>query len=174
MLYRLGIRLICYDRPGYGGSERCPDRSVANAAADVRTIADALRLGTFAVAGRSGGAPHALACAARLGERVQSVAALVGLAPPDASDLDWYDGMTDSNTAEFGRADADPGAIAETLTERGRSATSAVYTATGSLARPAPLPSAVSSRRPMRRWRLGRSGYDRHRAAHHPSARRDS
>jgi pimeloyl-ACP methyl ester carboxylesterase len=120
VLYRLGIRLICYDRPGYGGSDRCPDRSVADAAADVQAVADKLRLGRFSVAGRSGGAPHALACGALLGERVESVAALVGLAPPDALGLDWYDGMTDSNTAEYGRADADPGAVAETLTERAR------------------------------------------------------
>ena len=120
VLYRLGIQLICYDRPGYGGSERCPDRTVAAAAADVKTIADELGLSTFAVAGRSGGGPHALACAALLPEQVQSVAALVGLAPPDAPDLDWYDGMTESNTAEYGRADADPSAIARKLTERGR------------------------------------------------------
>ena len=120
VLYRLGIRLICYDRPGYGGSDRYPGRSVADAAADVAAIADALRIDAFSVAGRSGGAPHALACAALLGDRVESVAALVGLAPPDAPDLDWYEGMASSNTAGYGRADVDPDAIAEALAERSR------------------------------------------------------
>jgi pimeloyl-ACP methyl ester carboxylesterase len=120
VLYRLGIRLICYDRPGYGGSDRCPGRSVADAATDVATIADALHVDSFSVVGRSGGAPHALACAALLGERVESAAALVGLAPPDAPGLDWYDGMTKSNTTEYGRADTDPGGIAEILAERGK------------------------------------------------------
>ena len=64
VLYRLGVRLICYDRPGYGGSSRVPDRRVADAARDVEMIADKLKLGRFAVVGRSGGGPHALACSA--------------------------------------------------------------------------------------------------------------
>jgi pimeloyl-ACP methyl ester carboxylesterase len=118
VLYRLGIKLICYDRPGYGDSGPQPGRSVADAAADVQTIADALDLGPFSVVGRSGGAPHALACAALLDGRVESVAALVGLAPPDAANLDWYDGMTHSNTTEYGRAEDDPRTVAATVTER--------------------------------------------------------
>jgi pimeloyl-ACP methyl ester carboxylesterase len=118
VLYRLGIRLICYDRPGYGLSDRHPDRTVADAAADVRTIADHLGLAAFSVVGRSGGAPHALACAALIDDRVQSVAILVGFAPPDAAGLDWYDGMTHSNTAEFGRSGTDPAALAAMLAER--------------------------------------------------------
>ncbi len=93
---------------------------MADAATDVRIIADELGLATFSVVGRSGGAPHALACAALLDGRVQSAAALVGLAPPDAEGLNWYAGMADSNTAEFGRAEADPRAIAATLQERAR------------------------------------------------------
>jgi len=118
MLYRLGVRLISYDRPGYGRSDRHRGRSVADAAADVRAIADRLGLGPFSVVGRSGGAPHALACAALLGSRVRSVAALVGLAPPDAADLDWYDGMTDSNTAGFGSVESDLKQVIATLRER--------------------------------------------------------
>lgn len=103
VLYRLGIRLICPDRPGYGGSDPLHHRSVAHAAADVAAIADQLELDRFAVVGRSGGASHALACAALLPERVTRVAALVALAPRDAEGLDWYDGMTQSNV-EFFRA----------------------------------------------------------------------
>src|SRR5215469_3490909 len=80
VLYRLGVRLIGYDRPGYGASDRRPGRQVGDAAADVRAIADALGLDRFAVVGRSGGAPHALACAALLSGRVTRVAAMVGLA----------------------------------------------------------------------------------------------
>jgi pimeloyl-ACP methyl ester carboxylesterase len=120
VLYRLGIRLICYDRPGYGRSDRHRRRCVADAAADVTAVADHLGLTTFGVVGRSGGAPHALACAALLAGRVQSAAALVGLAPPDATDLAWYDGMADSNTTEFGRAQENPRVVAATLTERAK------------------------------------------------------
>ena len=106
VLYRLGIRLIAYDRPGYGGSDPLPGRPVAHAAADVEAIADFLGLGRFAVVGRSGGAPHALACAALLPERVTRAAVLVGLAPRDADGLDWYSGMTPSNVVEYRSAEA--------------------------------------------------------------------
>jgi len=101
VLYRLGVELICYDRPGYGESTRHPGRAVADAAWDVRDIADALGLDQFCVVGRSGGGPHALACAALLGNRVLSVAVLVGIAPSDAQGLDWYGGMAESNVAAY-------------------------------------------------------------------------
>ena len=102
VLYRLGVRLICYDRPGYGASDRDKGRSVAAAAEDVLAIADALKLDEFGVIGRSGGGPHALACAALIKEsRVRNVAVLVGLAPSEAKDLDWFDGMADSNINEY-------------------------------------------------------------------------
>ncbi|MER5884981.1 alpha/beta hydrolase [Streptomyces sp. NPDC001941] len=106
VLYRLGVRLIAFDRAGYGDSDRLPGRRVADAAADVRCIADALGVAEFAVVGRSGGAPHALACAALLPDRVTRAAALVGLAPRDAKGLDWFDGMTESNVREYVNAAA--------------------------------------------------------------------
>ena len=101
LLYHLGVRLIAYDRPGYGGSDRLPLRQVSHAAADVRAIADELGLDSFSVVGRSGGGPHALACAAQLPDRVKRVAVLVGLAPRSAEGLDWYAGMTESNQREY-------------------------------------------------------------------------
>jgi pimeloyl-ACP methyl ester carboxylesterase len=76
----MGVRLIAFDRPGYGKSDRKPGRRVADGAEDVSEIADALGLDRFAVLGRSGGGPHALACAALLPDRVTRVAVLVGLA----------------------------------------------------------------------------------------------
>jgi pimeloyl-ACP methyl ester carboxylesterase len=100
-LHRLGVRLICFDRPGYGESDRLPGRRVADAAADVSAIADAFSIGRFAVVGRSGGGPHALACAALLAERVTKTAVLVGVAPREAEGLDWLDGMAESNLAEY-------------------------------------------------------------------------
>ena len=88
MLYRRGIRLITYDRPGYGRSTRHHGRSVADAARDIADIADALGIERFAVVGRSGGGPHALACAALLPERTARIAVLVGFAAPDAAHFD--------------------------------------------------------------------------------------
>jgi pimeloyl-ACP methyl ester carboxylesterase len=101
VLHRLGVRLISFDRPGYGGSDRMAGRRVADVATDVRTIADAYGLRKFAVVGRSGGGPHALACAALLPERTTRAAVLVSLAPRSADGLDWFDGMARSNVTEF-------------------------------------------------------------------------
>lgn len=101
LLYRLGIRLITYDRSGYGDSDRQVGRQVGDVASDVASIADRLGLDRFAVVGRSGGGPHALACAALLGDRVTRAAVLVGLAPHSAEGLDWFDGMAESNIEEY-------------------------------------------------------------------------
>lgn len=90
---RLGIRLVGYDRPGYGGSTARPGRDIASAAADVAVVADALGLDRFAVLGHSGGGPHALACAALLPGRVTAAAVVSGLAPYGAAGLDWFAGM---------------------------------------------------------------------------------
>ena len=67
---------------------------------DVRTIADAFGLERFAVTGRSGGGPHALACAALLPDRVACCEAIVSIAPFDAQGLDWFAGQTPGNVAE--------------------------------------------------------------------------
>jgi pimeloyl-ACP methyl ester carboxylesterase len=99
-----GIRLVGYDRPGYGASTADPDRTVASAAADVAAIADALGIDRFATWGVSGGAPHALACAALLGERVVAAASLAGIAPFAAPGLNWFAGMGEGNLVEFGAA----------------------------------------------------------------------
>jgi pimeloyl-ACP methyl ester carboxylesterase len=101
VLHRLGVQLISFDRPGYGESDRLEGRKVADAAADVLAIADAYGLEKFAVVGRSGGGPHALACAALLSERTTRAAVLVSIAPHGADGLDWFDGMSQSNVIEF-------------------------------------------------------------------------
>lgn len=116
VLYRSGIRLITFDRPGYGESDRLPGRSVADAAIDVEAIADAYGLDEFAVVGRSGGGPHALACTALLPERITRAAVLVTLAPPTADDLDWYAGMAESNVVEYRKATAGTAPLAAWIT----------------------------------------------------------
>ncbi len=108
---RHGIRAVAYDRPGYGGSDPRPGRSVADAAADIAALADELGFERFAVVGGSGGAPHALACGALLADRVVRVGALVTPAPPDAENFDFYEGLADLNVKEFGAAMEGPEAI---------------------------------------------------------------
>jgi pimeloyl-ACP methyl ester carboxylesterase len=101
---RHGVRVAVYDRPGYGLSDPKLSRAVVDAAADIEAIADELGFDRFVVMGGSGGAPHALACGALLGDRVLRVGALVTPAPPDAEDFDFFEGLADLNVKEFGAA----------------------------------------------------------------------
>jgi pimeloyl-ACP methyl ester carboxylesterase len=101
---RRGIRLIGYDRAGYGDSDRRPGRSVADVAADIAAVADALGIDRFATWGASGGGPHTLACAALLGDRVVAAATFAGAAPYGEPDLDFMAGMGEDNVKEFGAA----------------------------------------------------------------------
>jgi pimeloyl-ACP methyl ester carboxylesterase len=77
----LGVRYLAVNRPGFGGSDSSPERTVADYGADVGDLADALGLERFAVIGVSAGAPFALACAWALRTRVVAVAAASPLAP---------------------------------------------------------------------------------------------
>jgi len=115
VLHGLGVRLITFDRPGYGHSDRFKTRTVADVVPDVEAIADALEVDQFAVLGRSGGGPHALACAALLPDRVTRAGILVSLAPLAADGLDWFAGMSDSNVLEYRSAATEPEALTAAL-----------------------------------------------------------
>ncbi len=99
-----GLRLISYDRPGYGASAPQRDRTIASCAEDVRAIATTLGVSRIGVWGVSGGGPHALACAALLPELVAGAASLGSPAPYSAPGLDFLDGMGEDNLMEFGAA----------------------------------------------------------------------
>ncbi len=99
-----GLRLVTTSRPGYTRSTRAPDRSVADVAGDVRAVLDALNVDHALMAGASGGGPHALACAALLGDRVRATATVCCVAPHDADGLDFLAGMGEDNVEEFGLA----------------------------------------------------------------------
>lgn len=75
-----GVRVVSFDRPGYGGSQPAPF-GLASIARDVEVIADTLGIGRFASFGWSGGGPFALASAAVLGERVSRVGVASGPGP---------------------------------------------------------------------------------------------
>ena len=95
-----------YDRPSYGGSSPRPGRDVGSAAGDTAAIADAAGVDRFAVMGHSGGAMHALACAALLPHRVSAVVGVSALAPFDAEGLDWFAGMAPGGVATLQAAAA--------------------------------------------------------------------
>ncbi len=84
---RLGLRLFAPDRPGIGASTFQPGRTIGAWAADVARLADQFALERFAVVGVSGGGPYALACAARIPERLNSVALVGAMGPLTRTDL---------------------------------------------------------------------------------------
>jgi pimeloyl-ACP methyl ester carboxylesterase len=97
----VGARVITYDRPGYGGSDRHRGRRVVDCVSDVAAIADELGVERFAVTGGSGGGPHSLALAARLPARVTRATCDVGVVPFETPDFDWFEGMDPLNVREF-------------------------------------------------------------------------
>ncbi len=104
-----GNRYITTDRAGYGISTRNRGRAVAAEAADVLAVADRLELDRFPVVGGSGGGPHALACAALIGGRVERVACQSSLAPLGGGGLtraEWLTGMDPEIAAELAWAEA--------------------------------------------------------------------
>lgn len=89
-----GLRLLALTRPGYGGADPLPGRSVADGARDLAQVLDALGIARVAVFGGSGGGPHALAAAALLPDRVAAVATVASPAPFVDTPA-WWDGMAD-------------------------------------------------------------------------------
>lgn len=100
-LIRLGVRLITYDRPGYGQSTRHPGRTVADATSDILAITEHLGLPAVPVFGHSGGGPHAIACAALLGGVITRAASVAGIAPFDPGDSGRFDGLPEATIKEF-------------------------------------------------------------------------
>ena len=78
----VGARVIVYDRPGYGGSDRFRGRRVVDCVADVSAIADSLGIERFAV--RAG--------------------CIAGVAPFNMPGFDWFAGMDAVNIDEIGWA----------------------------------------------------------------------
>jgi pimeloyl-ACP methyl ester carboxylesterase len=99
-----GLRVVLHSRPGYGESTPRPGRTVADDAADVAALLDALDADRFVTVGWSGGGPHALASAAMLPDRCLAAATIAGVAPRAGDRLDWSAGMGQENLDEFGAA----------------------------------------------------------------------
>lgn len=121
-----GLRVIAYDRAGYGGSTPNAGRRVADVAADIEDVLDALGVERFAAFGGSGGCPHVFACGARLAGRCVANAAIASPAPWDAEGLDWLAGQGEQNVAEWDAALKGPErleAYLEPLAEELRAAT---------------------------------------------------
>gem|GEM_PF-3965023 len=77
---KLGVRIVSFDRPGYGGSTPAAF-GLVSVASDAAAIADELGIDRFATLGQSGGGPFSLAAAATLGERVTRAGVASGAGP---------------------------------------------------------------------------------------------
>jgi len=82
-----GVRLIAIDRPGVGGSDPRPGRSMLGWADDVAAFADSLGIRRFGLFGYSIGAASTLACLHRLADRITAVAIVSGAGPADVPRL---------------------------------------------------------------------------------------
>jgi pimeloyl-ACP methyl ester carboxylesterase len=78
-----GVRVIAVDRPGIGGSDPQPRRTVLDWPADIAALADSLGLDRFAVFGFSFGGPYVRACAYALPGRVIRAGLVSCLGPID-------------------------------------------------------------------------------------------
>jgi len=105
-----GVRLVTFDRPGYGGSTAAPF-GLASIAADAHAVADGLGVARFATLGMSGGGPGSLAAATVPGDRVIRAGVASGAAPfqlvPGA-----LDHLDDNDQAAMKHLPADPAAAA--------------------------------------------------------------
>lgn len=78
---RLGLRIIAFDRPGYGLSPLDYGATLERRTAAFVELVDALGLERFSILAVSGGGPYAVALAARLGRRIPALALISPLGP---------------------------------------------------------------------------------------------
>ena len=78
---RAGVWLIAPDRPGFGESDFKEERTFSDWPRDIRSLADHLLLGPYAVLGISGGAPYAARCGVMPDGRLQRIGIVCGLGP---------------------------------------------------------------------------------------------
>ena len=79
------VRLLAPDRPGYGASTPWSERPLRDADRYVRAVLDDANVQQAGLVAFSGGAPHALATAARCPDIVPRVDVVAGATPPDVA-----------------------------------------------------------------------------------------
>jgi len=101
-LYRMGIHRIGISRPGCGDSQpRHEGRTIADCAAYVKAVAQVYGITKASIAGRGGGGPGALACAALLPDLIVNAAVFSCMAPREGM-KDWFTGMSEANREAYG------------------------------------------------------------------------
>lgn len=91
--------ILVADRPGYATSSPVRHGSLLSFVDDVVALADAFHFDTFAVLGASGGGPFALACTAKIPERVTCCGLMTAIGPLSLPHS--MDGMASVNRTFF-------------------------------------------------------------------------
>jgi len=120
------IRLLAYDRPGYGLSSPWPERTVRETARSVTSVLDDAGIDTAGVIAFSGGAPYAFASAATLPERIDRLDIVSGATPPHVTDEQPFvqqllGGMATKNPGCSGRRSAPKRGLCDTRIRRSSS-----------------------------------------------------
>lgn len=113
------VRLITFDRPGYGRSTPAAVPSLTAVAELVALIADDRGLQRFPVVGSSGGCPYALACGAVLSDRVSRVGVVSSGGPIDELE-DAAASLTSEEREALSAVRADPAAATELVWPHGQ------------------------------------------------------
>ncbi len=96
-LGRDDLCFVGFDRPGYGRSTPRGGFRILDLPGDVTALANHLGTERFIALGYSGGGPFALACAARIPERISAAGVVSGVGPAGIGSK----GMHDSNRRKF-------------------------------------------------------------------------
>lgn len=88
LLEEYGVRMVSYDRPGYGESDPHPDRSLNSSAHDILHLADATGVkDKFWILAYSDGAMHAMAALNYIPERIAGAALFAPMVNPYDSSM---------------------------------------------------------------------------------------
>lgn len=110
-----GVRLITIDRPGYGRSDPKPGLTLLDWVDDYEQFSKLLALPPCPIIGTSNGGPYAMACAARLRDRVTVIGLAATFSPLDEEPRLW-DELSAEARDRIERLREDPVGIQEEVT----------------------------------------------------------
>ena len=124
------MRLVTVDRPGIGGSDVLPRRTLGDWPGDVVQLADALGVEKFGVAGWSAGGVYAAACAALIPARLTGVGIACTRHLSESNVAENPSALEELDAADremFDLAQRDPDAAARATAEQEREWVEAIW-----------------------------------------------